>query len=193
MTDSYSAADIAAILENFREQERQAALFENRRQKVMFARNLGSGGQLICQTSLEAVIDQTATSDEIYDMIARFDDAIDRHKAKLDLNELYAKLDAQIRQLDVALRGRAQREVSYRAENAVKNAGRRVPITFTSAQEADLRNSALGIAEARKEIAATWELVDACKKIMLDGMAFDHVETELRNRLATLTRTPEAA
>jgi hypothetical protein len=182
MNDAYSAADIAAILENFREQERAAAVFETRRQKVVFTRNLGSGQQLVCQTSLEAVIDQHATTDEIYQLVSRFDEAIDRHKAKIDLAEHYARLDMKIRELDVAIRGRAEREVTYRADNAAKSQNRRVAIVMTSAQEADLKNASLAINECRKQIEAAWENVAIAKAIMRDGNPFEHVEADLRAR-----------
>jgi len=182
MSDAYSAADIAAILENFREQERAAAVFESRRQKVVFERNLGVSGHLVARATLEAVIDQSSTSDEIYQMVARFDEAIDRHKAKVELGEHYGTIDQLIRQLSLAVAASATREVNFLAENAAASIGRREIIPLSSTQRATLDNDDKAIKRCRSELIEEWKLVEAAKKRMNASNPYDEFERDLHER-----------
>ena len=129
------AAEMAALLEDHAAFIRRDAIERSRLQKIIFSRQVSDG-----QFQFEAVIDETASADEMYKMAQRAMQASDQLLAKAIIADRYDRIDKKINEIEVARKQMARDEVAIDAENAAASIGKRVRAIRTSQQEATLRN-----------------------------------------------------
>src|SRR6266853_4478847 len=186
MTDTPQlAAEVAAIFEQYTLRLRESALAETRKRRITMIRQVGDGAQI----THEMVIDEEATSEEVYHSLATIDGAIDRLKAKADLSGFYMSMLNKCGEIDLAVKRMAEDQVKFEAENAARNANRRVAVTMTSQQRETIDRSRVAIRDAFQRIEELQKAVAECCRIIGGEDPFLVLEQQIKSRVEALRGT----
>lgn len=180
----------AAILDEFTAAQRRAALGEARKQRITIVRNIGQ----ICQVTYETVIDEGASGEEIFALLAPIDQALDRLKAKSDLSDQYNLALNDCGEIEVASKKLAAMRVEYDATNTQHNASRRTARVGLTSQQVGSLN------EQRKSINTFFERIEERKRVAAECLSvlqgsdpFDLLRQKLDDRVDALRGSREAA
>lgn len=188
MSESKLAVEVAAVLDEFTAAQRAQAIGQARLQKLVFARQIGEG-----QIQFEAVIDETADAGEIYTMLSRVETAADRLKAKVDLSGHYARILNIVSQIEMSRKKLAEDAVKFDAQNAVRSAGRRIPIARTEQQNTALQQHGEAIREGFDRIAETEKAIAECRRILDGEEPFAVLAEQIAERLDSVRGSRAAA
>ena len=147
--------ELAQLLGEFAAAEREQALTQTKKQRLVVARNVGN-----TQLQLEKVLDENASAEEIFDAIEPFERAVERITAKVKLSECYLALEQQANQIELAYKKRAGDLIEFGEKNRIANSRKRGDIVgLTVTQAATLKSQA-------ESIRALWERVEEIKAII---------------------------
>jgi hypothetical protein len=180
----------AAVLDEFSAQQRAMAIGETRKQRIMWSRTIGGGGNNV---SFEAVVDDTADAAELNALLDKMADAGDRQEAR-------AQLDLHMRQLRLDL-GTLEREKANYARhyqditelNLVASQNRRREVTFTKSQTQELERMRVSLHEAEAAIEERRLTIGECKRIVGGQSRIEAAEETQRQREAQAAARPAAA
>lgn len=172
--------EFAGILEAFAANQRQQALAESKRQRVTMIRTI----QGVAQVSFEAVVDETTTSAEIFEVMGRIDRATDRLEAKANISNYLNKIAGYCGEIEVASHKMAELRLNYQVENEQHNASRYVRIEgLTDAQKAGLKNQEKSIKALFANIDEAKKAIAEAKLVLAGDDALGVVERQINDRV----------
>lgn len=189
MSDEDDIVKFAAILDEFAAGQRKLALSETRKQRLTMMRGVGEG----CQVSFETVIDEGTEPAEIYKILDAVDQALSRLKAKSDLSDHYFRMLNDCGQIEMTQKKLASEQLTFEAENAVRNANRRVAVTLTSGQRVALDNYRQSIRDLFERLAEKQKAAAECRRILDGEDPFRVLDDQIRERIAQLRGGSAAA
>jgi hypothetical protein len=178
MTD---ATEIAAILTEFTEEQRRAALNQQRWRKLTVARVVGD-----TQLQFETVIDEAATAEEIYAALAPIDGAIERLKAKADLNDHYFRILNRCGEIELSVKRLTSERYAYEVANRKHNANKRAEVGLTAQQQQNLRQIRETIREGFERIDEMRKATVECERVLGGENPFVVLEGQINARLDAL-------
>ena len=118
---SVEASEVAALLQEFAAAQREHALTQTKRQRIMVQRTIGD-----MQVSFESLVDEGASPQEIFAVLEPLDGALDRMQAKAFLSAQYNSILNKCGKIEAAAKDLQTHRVSYETANALRNTNRRV-------------------------------------------------------------------
>lgn len=154
----------AAVLDQFSAQQRELALGQARKQRISIVRNVGQ----ICQITYETVVDEGASSAEIFGLLEPIDGAIDRLKAKSDLSDHYNLSLNDCGQIEMTAKRLAGLRIQFAAENARRGQNRRIEVGLSPTQQTSLDEARRTIRDLFEKIEERKLAIAECRRV-LDG------------------------
>lgn len=190
--DKKLAVEVAAVLDEFAAAQRAQALDQAKRQRITVVRSIGEHGG---QVHFETVIDEGASADEIFRLIAPLDGALDRLKAKSDLSDHYFRILNKCGEIEQAMHKAAEDQVTFSAQNRERNKSRRVEVVgMTAPQRATLDGHRTSIRAGMARIDELWKAVAECRRILGGEDPFQVLDEQVKTRVEKLRGTaPEPA
>ena len=146
----YSLSYIAALFHDFASTQREVLIAQSRKQKITIVRNIGQ----VCQCTFETVVDEGTDTEEIYQLLAPIDAALDRIKAKSDLSDHFYRAMNKLSEIDMATQKLVAQRALFVERNALHSQGRRrEQVGLTEAQQKELLAN-------RQNIIGLWETVE---------------------------------
>lgn len=186
------AVEVAAVLDEFAASQRALALDQAKKQRLTVMRSIGEHGG---QVSFETMIDEGASADEIYQLIAPLDGALDRLKAKSDLSDHYFRILNKCGEIEQATHKLAEDQVTFSAQNRERNKSRRVEtVGMTPPQRATIDGHRTTIRDGFARIEELWKAVAECRRILGGEDPFQVLDEQVRTRVDKLRgAAPEPA
>jgi Zn-dependent M32 family carboxypeptidase len=138
----------AAILDEFAAAQRRQALDQARKERITITRPIGNA-----HAQVELVVDEHTSSQDIWQLIAPIESALERLNAKNQMETWLESALADARTIDVGQGELRQLRADYEEVNTIASIGRRLAPQLTSAQKSTLSNQ-------RKSILDTFEKID---------------------------------
>jgi hypothetical protein len=179
----------AAILDEFSAHQRALAIGETRKQRIMWSRTIGGGGNNV---SFEAVVDDTVDAAELNALLDKMADAGDRQEARaqLDLHMRQLRLDIGVLEREKASYAKHYQDITE--QNMVASQNRRKEVTFTKSQTQEMERMRTSLREAEAAIDERRLTIGECKRIVGGQSRIEAVEETQRQREAQAAR-PAAA
>jgi hypothetical protein len=183
MTDiTEELTKFAAILDEFAAAQRRLGLDEVKKQRLMVARHVGD-----MNVTFEAVVDEGTSADEIYNILAPLDGAIDRLKAKADLSDHYVRIANACNAIESATAKLGSMREEYRQKNEGDTlSGRRSPRLLNAQQAAALDGQANSIKDMFQQIEAHRQAAAECRAVLGGADPFQVLDKQVNERLAAL-------
>lgn len=160
--DRNEAVKFAALLDEFAAAQRGLALAETRKQRIMVGRHVGDQN-----ITYEVVVDEGASSADIFRILEPLDGAIDRLKAKADLSDHYSRIANHLGQIEMSMKKLAADRIKFQAENAQRNErGRRTPLVLTGPQKAGLDGHRQAIRDGFGRIEELQKAAAECRRVL---------------------------
>jgi anti-sigma28 factor (negative regulator of flagellin synthesis) len=177
------AQEIAEILAAYTEEQRRAALNQNRWRRITLAWAIGD-----MKIQCETVVDEQASDAEIYASMAPFDAAVDRLQARAEVVANYETIASCVGQIEVSAKARARDRYEFARKNQQQNINRRNEIVGLTAQQNSMlsvhgeamRANFERIEELRATIAQLMRVVDGDDPIAVKARHIDERLDALR-------------
>jgi hypothetical protein len=180
----------AAVLDEFVAAQRAQAIGETRKQRIMWSRTIGGGGNNV---SFEAVVDDTAEPAELNALLDKMANAGDRQEARAMLDISMRQLRLDLGTLEREKAGYAKHYQDITEQNMAASQNRRREVTFTKSQTQELERMRTSLREAEAAIEERRLLNDECKRIIAGQSRIEAVEETQRQREAQAAARPAAA
>lgn len=182
-------AKFTAVLDSFAAAQRQQALFETKRQRVIVTRHVAD-----LNVQFETLVDEGASATEIFAVLAPLDGAILRLKATVDLSSHYDRMANLVGTIEMSMKKLATDRIKFQAENAQRNQSRRSPIVLTDAQRKALDQHREAIRDSFERIDELKKAAFECRRVIGGEDPFAVLEGQIDERLDQLRgERPDAA
>jgi hypothetical protein len=172
----------AAVLDQFSAQQRELALTQTRKQRISIVRNIGQ----ICQVTYETVVEEGAPAEEIFRLLEPIDGAIDRLKAKSDLNDHYIHSANDCGQIEMAVKRLAGLRIQFAAENARRGQNRRQEVGLSPTQQTSLDEQRRTIRDLFEKIEERKLAILECRRVLGGEDPFKILDEQIEKRLDAL-------
>jgi hypothetical protein len=162
--------EFSAILDQYTASQRQAALAESKRNRITVVRKIGDDYQV----HFEAIVDETAPGTEIYDCVARIDEACNRLRAKTMVVQHYERISGFCNQIDLSVKKLRDERAAYERKNAARSSSRRQEVVGLTPQQADT------LLSIRNQIKDTFDKIEESRKYAADSLKILEGEDPLR-------------
>ena len=180
--DRNLAVEVAAVLDEFAASQRALAIGEEKKQRIILRRNVGPSAEV----TLETVLPQGASAEEIFAAMDPVNSAIDRLANKVELARHYEAMLNKCGEIELSIKQFATDRVAFAAANAERNASRRVPRVMTEQQRAKLAAHRESISANFERIAEIRRAADECRRIIGGADPFDVLAGQIEERLKKL-------
>jgi hypothetical protein len=180
MTD---AAEIAEILTAFTEEQRRAALNQQRWKKIIVTSVIGKA-----QYQVETVLDESAGADEIHAALAPFDAAMCRFKAQAEIYDEYLRILMQMNELEMSLNKRAHESYAIDSRITQLNRGKRNEVTRSAQDERNLKQIDESIEEHFRVIDVKLALIADLQRVVGGQPELDVLRDRIERRLREYPR-----
>jgi hypothetical protein len=195
MSDEISplAVEVGEVLAAFAAEQRAIALAEPRKKRIVMRRNVNNS----CEVSLETVLSEDATAEEVYEALAPVNAAIDRLANKAELAGHYEAILNKAGLIEQTMRKMAEDQVHFQAEASTR------VVRINQRKGEDSRESAAMtkqqrdvLAGHRKSIVELFNQVEELKRASAENLRiiagedpFDVLRQQIEDRLDKLRGT----
>jgi hypothetical protein len=180
----------AAVLDEFSAQQRALAIGQASKQRIMWSRTIGGGGNNV---SFEAMIDDTAEPAELNALLDKMADAGDRQEARAQLDLHMRQLRLDLGTLEREKAGYAKHYQDITEQNMAASANRRREVTFSKPQIQELERMRVSLREAEAAIEERKLTIGECRRIVGGQSRIEAAEETQRQREAQAAARPAAA
>ena len=150
---SVEASEVAALLQEFAAAQREHALTQTKRQRIVVRRTIGD-----MEVTFESLVDEGSSPKEIFAVLEPLDGALDRLQAKAFLSAHYNSILNKCDKIEIASKDLQAHRISYEEANALRNTNRRIErVGLTPEQSKSLK-------VIRDDIFKLWGEIAGCEK-----------------------------